>query len=587
MPLMQDNTRYVVNTSFRKLFLPTLGSNSADILTSVIEAALVGHFCGTAALAIYTLLLALESLWAGAYEGLGVGTTALFTQHLGAQEKEKAMDSVAQSNTLMLLYAVLLTVIFAPMTLLLNPNLVEVPAEVIDREMGFVYLKVASTLPVMARYYLLFLLRADNAPRFTTFVSGLTIAVNLILDVVLMGWLNWGLFGAAVAHLTSMLVAIVFLVGYIVSGRTTVRLSFRWPKAGHVKSMMPFMANAMAENMAEVVSMLVADVLVLNAFGIEVASIFFVFGYIVTFNAAISISICYTVGPILGVFYGARDPQAMKLTSRKAIGYGIAMTGVLTLLVMLFPQQIAVYGFSYEFTSHYELCATALRILSISLVPLTLIYIITTLYQQSGHEKLALYITVFHAVLTFVLYVASALGKVSWLLWLVPPISEITTLGLSMLWAKYKLRRDSNLQSLLLLEKAPDDFVAETYYLILSDHYDEVEDYQTMAKLFLSKWGVDEDRANKVSLTLEELLNLGTLTRSRSYISIRIGVTADRDVSVHAMMDNDITNMQALTRRQAGLDDDDANLCLLMLRSIDPEVNYENMLSMSTVDLKV
>lgn len=188
--------------------LPLLGGNLLQQFYSLVDAAIVGRFLGTNALAGVGASSSVLFLILGFCTGLAGGMGIPVAQAFGAKEYDRMRSYVYNSVLLSVGISILLTVASA---LLCRPILgwMQTPDEIMSPAYAYLLCTFLSIPVMLLLNVLLSILRALGDSR-TPFVILLSTAVlNVGGDLIAILVLGWGVAGAAIATALSMVVGCV------------------------------------------------------------------------------------------------------------------------------------------------------------------------------------------------------------------------------------------------------------------------------------------------------------------------------------------------------------------------------------------
>ncbi|WP_416886821.1 MATE family efflux transporter, partial [Marinospirillum sp.] len=214
-----------VGRAFWHYTLPSVAALMVSGTYQIVDGIFVGHFIGGEGLAAISLAWPLVGVLLAAGMMIGIGTGAHMSMSLGARDPDAARRYLAQSFILLLLFSLVLG------SLLLTFSSAFLRAQGAEGEalaFGQVYLNwlLKGTPIVLASIALPLLVRNAGAPRLATLAMGIGAISNILLDALFIGWLGYGLEGAALATLLGELISVALCLGYLFSRRS--QLPIRW-----------------------------------------------------------------------------------------------------------------------------------------------------------------------------------------------------------------------------------------------------------------------------------------------------------------------------------------------------------------------
>ena len=211
------------------------------------------------------------------------------------------------------------------------------------------------------------------------------------------------------------------------------------------------------------------------------------------------------MAPLVGVFYGERDPVSIRLLMNRTLHYTFVIHGLLFILVALFATPIAEF-FGIHDEGVLIDAAFAVRMAAFSLIPSAIINVYIFFYTAIQRSRLALLLTLLRALVLVVLFsvLLFAIGQGRWYM-VAFVLGEFATLGCMALIAWYSRRKNPALKGLLLLdesEKEGERFVS----LSVPGDKDGAVSASLAMEMFCEKNDIDPRLAMSLPLALEELL---------------------------------------------------------------------------------
>lgn len=206
--------------------LPIAVSSMLQYSYNLIDNIIVGRFVGTDALAAVGNVGSINSFIIGTALGLTSGFTIPVAQSFGAGDYKKMNKYAANSISLALIIGIVLVVfshiISTPMLRLINT-----PDNII--EMSSSYLNILYfAIPIqMLLNNFNALSRAVGESKKPLYFLIASSAVNLALDLLFVGTLNWGVEGAAFATMLSQLTATILAGTYVLKFNKQLSVKFK------------------------------------------------------------------------------------------------------------------------------------------------------------------------------------------------------------------------------------------------------------------------------------------------------------------------------------------------------------------------
>ena len=181
----------------------------------LIDTIFVGQWIGSLAIAAVSVVLPITFLISSLGMALGIGGSSIISRALGANNREKALHTFG-NQILMTLGLALISVvgglIYSDEVLLLfgaNGAIMEPAKEF--------FIPVLYGVPFLALCMMgNTVIRAEGKPKFAMIAMIIPAFSNIILDIVFIKFLNWGMFGAALATSISYFMCFTFILWFFI-----------------------------------------------------------------------------------------------------------------------------------------------------------------------------------------------------------------------------------------------------------------------------------------------------------------------------------------------------------------------------------
>lgn len=191
--------------------LPILFCNLFQQLYNTVDAAVVGAWVSSDAIAAVGSTGSLISLLTSFFMGLGAGVGIVVARYRGAADEENLHKSVHTSFALAIICGVFLTAVGIGLSPALL-RLMKTPDRVFDSSLLYLRIYFGGMVPIMLYNIGAGVLRAvgdSRRPMWYLFISGI---INVIVDVIAVVALNMGVAGVAWATVLSQIVAAVLVI---------------------------------------------------------------------------------------------------------------------------------------------------------------------------------------------------------------------------------------------------------------------------------------------------------------------------------------------------------------------------------------
>lgn len=188
-------------------FIPVFFGTIFQQLYNTVDAMVVGNFVGKQALgAVGGSTGTVLNLLVGFVTGLASGATVVIAQYYGNQEREKVKKAVQSGMFLAIVLGAILMIlgfIFAGNIL----NILNVPSDMFLYSKQYLIVYLSGLIPTMIYNTGAGVLRAVGDSKRPLYFLIVSTFVNIILDILFVVYFHWGVIGAAIATVLSVVVS--------------------------------------------------------------------------------------------------------------------------------------------------------------------------------------------------------------------------------------------------------------------------------------------------------------------------------------------------------------------------------------------
>ena len=231
----------------------------------------------------------------------------------------------------------------------------------------------------------------DGSPRLVSIAILIDNAVNLMLDIVFIKFLDWGIAGSSVATIVGHVVGIVLMCWHFHYKTNHLRFSFKHEKPEWVNILSQGAPMAVA-SVCLTLLLFSANNIVLSTAGRNGIFIFAVCMNLLQIYNLYLAGTCRTLQSLGAIQVGKGNEEAFRMVLRNSFGF-ITVTMIVTcIMVWMFPQFVAeLFG---AITPEILVESNhALRVFALSFIPFCYIYTMMIVYKLYGHHKMALFIS--------------------------------------------------------------------------------------------------------------------------------------------------------------------------------------------------
>ena len=533
---MYERSGHIIRQKFREYLLPTVLTSMAVSMASVVDGIIVGSLLGEGALAAVGLSAPIIFSINLIYLLFAVGGLTCASISLGKRDFHTANRfftmSIGGGLVAMCIFLVVMQIFMRPLSISLAGGDMQLAA------MTESYLRpLLFTGPaLMFSSGMAVFLRMDGHPKASAAVMMIANAVNLVLDYVLIRFLNTGIHGAGVSTALGYVVGSALVIPYLVNKKR----SFHFVRPGKtvLKTLRDVLKSGMPKGVSQVCNLvrsLVINAVIVSTMGSIGMSIMTVCINVLMISHIFEGGIADTLLPIVGTLYGEKDYFGIRQTMKIARRVLMVCSTVLLAFFLIAPQPIGIL-FGLTSPDTLALLEPALRLYALYLPFSAAILLLQNFYNTTERHNLATSLVVMDGLL-FVVPFAVLLSCIQAnLLWLCYAASGACTL-LVLLFLARRIRKKENVRGLLLIREL-NDYIHKFDFTIAATKEEAVR----LSERVLALEGKAPDNTRllkKVALVLEEM-TLATVhyahTDRTGLIDILVHVT-DAQVTI-LMRDN-------------------------------------------------
>ena len=217
-----------IGKTILKLSIPLVISQLINVLYNIVDRIYIGNMkdVGGAALAGVGISFPIILIVSAFAALVGFGGGPIFSIKLGQGKKDEAKNTMVSSFVLLVLLGIILTVIllvFAePLLYLFGAT-----SKIISYSKDYLIIYAISTVSVMLTLGLTSYITAQGNSIIAMLVVVIGAVLNIILDPIFMFAFNLGVKGAAVATILAQTVSAIFVIWFLRSKRSVVKLEFK------------------------------------------------------------------------------------------------------------------------------------------------------------------------------------------------------------------------------------------------------------------------------------------------------------------------------------------------------------------------
>ena len=352
---------------FFRCAIPSMITMVFGALYQIADGLFVGRFIGEDALAAINLIMPIIMTVFAFSNLVATGASVRMSILLGEKEREKASRVFSFSLKFIFLISLIISILgllFArPLICLLSPGASEKAIEY-----GVTYTRIYALFsPFMPLYFSTDnFLRVCGKEKTSMWIGIATQLLNIILDVILIAFLNQGIWAAAFTSCISMTLGTIITL-WMFKGK---RLDLYFV-SGYIslKEFLKTLANGSSEffsNISMSVMSIVFNLFLLKYGGTTAVAAFSVIMYVDSIVGMLIFGMCDSLQPAISYSYGAKRIDKVKAIFNRMI-IGAVFLSVISMLFMMFlGQYVAPLFVKPEDTELLEVSIIGMKLFSLS-----------------------------------------------------------------------------------------------------------------------------------------------------------------------------------------------------------------------------
>ena len=379
---------FVIHHSLRNFIVSSVLSSIVIIINTTTDGIVVSQAVSTDAISVVSLVTPVLTIVQLFGSMLFSGAALIVASAYGDQQYRKVNQLVTMSLTAVLIINGLLALVLSMFSGQIA-HLVTNEERLLPLVEDYLPYSLAACVcwllcDAVGRY-----VKISGRPRLVTNYVILNAALNLLLDLLLVIWMGMDMKGAALASLIAPVVAMVVYVPYL----STPPKPFTFDYIDH-HDYVRLLGKSLVRGMPSAVGSLIMaflymalNYIVLHTKGADGMYILSVCIQTVEFGLILTFAANSAVKYIGGMMYGERDWDGLNRLLMSILKIVLAACMVVTILVYIYPTVVAdIYGADDRLR---QLSEKPIRLFVQSLVPLSILMLVSNIYMMSGRGKLS------------------------------------------------------------------------------------------------------------------------------------------------------------------------------------------------------
>ncbi len=206
--------------------IPIVLANLLQILYTIVDTVVVGQFNGTAGISAVSSAGTIIMLFTNFSMGISGAGQVIISQFIGKNDNESVKKSIGTMFTFVILLSLFLTAIALPCTPALL-RLLNTPSVAWNMAADYAYCSFAGLVFIFGYSSVGAMLRGMGDSKHPLIFIAIATITNIVLDVIFVGPLKMGTFGAALATIIGQGLSFLFSLGYLYRHRVAFGFDFK------------------------------------------------------------------------------------------------------------------------------------------------------------------------------------------------------------------------------------------------------------------------------------------------------------------------------------------------------------------------
>jgi len=363
--MVKDLTQGSVTGTLLRFSWPFMLSNLLQIVYNMVDMVVVGRFVGSAGLSAVSCGGNITGLFTGLCMGFTTAGQIMVSQFVGRKDPEGIRRTIGTMFT----FDTLLSAIFSAVGLLLLDWLLDmnnVPAQALDQARSYCACCFWGMFFIFGYNAVSSILRGMGDSKRPLIFIGVAAVTNLVLDIVFVGFLGWNAWGAAFATVLSQALSLILSLAYLYRWREGFGFDFKPRSFAVDESLLRTMCRLGVPMALQHSAVMASKLFVssfINSYGVVISAVNGIGSKIGMCASVVSNALSAAGTSMIGQNFGAGRWDRIRRTVYVSLAFGLAYSAVLSLFIVLFPEQI--FGL---FDTSQEVLAMSRRYVPIALL---------------------------------------------------------------------------------------------------------------------------------------------------------------------------------------------------------------------------
>lgn len=445
---MENNrlTKGSVGKSLIKFAIPFMLANLLQILYGATDLFVVGHFATTGDVSAVSIGSQIMATITYTIVGLTTGVTVLLGQYTGAKEEKNMAKTLGNAISLFFILTVVITI-----PLVLSKNFIvssmNTPTEAITATKHYLTICLSGTIFITGYNVVSSILRALGDSKTPLLFVAIACVINIVLDFVLVKFVNLGAMGAAIATVSAQGISFVFAIYYLYKrglGFSFSKKYIKFEKFFVTKIIKIGFPIALQQALVSVSFLLIT--IVINKMGVVASASVGVVEKLIEFLMLPPIAMGSAVSVMVAQNIGAKKLDRAKKCMRLGIAFSLSISIILSIYCWFNGETLTVF-----FTKDKEVIKSAasyLKTYAIDCVMVSFIFNLNGYFSGSNHSMF----TMVHSLIsTFVLripltmFFSQSANASLTLIGCASPLSSLASIIICLIYLTYINKRNNGI----------------------------------------------------------------------------------------------------------------------------------------------
>lgn len=311
-------------------------------LNILVDTIFVGNWIGSIAIAAINVVLPVSFFIAALGMAIGIGGSSIISRALGADNREKALNTFGNQLTLTLL----ITVSMVALGLYFIDSLIPAfggKGDIFEPAKIY-YTIVLYGVPFLALCMMgNTVIRAEGKPKFAMIAMIIPSVGNLLLDYLFIYVFDWGMHGAAWATTAGYLLCFGYIFWFFLSKNSELKI--QWHHFGLNRYLLKEIGAlgfvTLSRQAVTSITYLLMNNILFDLGGEPMVAVYAIIGRMLMFALFPVFGVTQGFLPIAGFNYGAHKYERVKTSIYTAIKYAALVATLVFIILQVFPAQIA------------------------------------------------------------------------------------------------------------------------------------------------------------------------------------------------------------------------------------------------------